>query len=101
MLNQLLRNCSIRRMIFLRLPMLPVSFYRFLCIQKSRAQRSEKYVAQFENFMNERCYSIAVIPTLGRGDTLADTVCDGLLQLEQAHTVEFRFCGQIDSHLLI
>lgn len=42
---------------------------------------------------------IAVLPTLGRFDTLADTVCDGLLQLEIAGKLEFQLADPIDPHL--
>lgn len=50
-------------------------------------------------FMVASSLNIAVIPTRGRGDTLADTICDGLLQLEREGEVSFRIADEIDSHL--
>ena len=44
---------------------------------------------------------IAVIPTLGRGDTLAETVCDGLIQLERNGELEFKLASEMEERLLL
>ena len=44
---------------------------------------------------------IAIIPTLGRGDTLAETVCDGLIQLERNGELEFRLASEMEKRLLL
>lgn len=42
---------------------------------------------------------IAVLPTLGRGDTLTNTVCDGLMQLERDGLLSFRLADPVDTYL--